>query len=473
MAIRTLRYMKVPALLVGGAAMICLGVPARAQTTASARDNISVQVQANDVTRADVAQFKVFLDTHPDIAARLRTDHSLINNRDFVKHHSDLKKFLHNNRGVRDLAKQDPDAFMQRVDQFDRDRDFQNQGRQQVPDRGRESAQLHQFMDSHPEIAEQVRKNPSLLDDRNFVKNHPALQTFLQDNPGIREDVRQNPDAFMRRGDDFDRDAMGRNFADFDRFADSHREVADQLRKNPSLINSRDYVSGHPELQAFLQNHPEVNTAMSQNPDAFMQGEARFDNNADGRDVDGGRNAEQFHRFLDDHPEIAEQVRRDHSLADNQRFIDSHPDLKGFYQANPDVRNQVRENPDAIMQQDDRFARVDDRGYQNFDHDHVASFRDFLGEHSDIARDVSRNPGVVKNPEYVQNHPDLNNYLNANPGVRNDLMQDPKGFVNGTQKFDSGASTDGVCATGSTSVSGAAGTTGTATTPSHETKSKQ
>jgi hypothetical protein len=469
MAISTLRYIKVPSLLVAGAAMICLGVPVSAQTTASPEDNSAVQVHVNDASRADVARFSAFLDTHPEIAGRLQTDHSLIDNHDFVKHYSDLKKFLHDNPGVRDLAKRDPDAFMQRVYQLDRDRILRDRP---LRDPGRESARLHQFMDSHPEIAEQVRRNPSLLDNWNFVKNHPALQTFLQDNPGIREDVTQDPVAFMHRADDFDRDAMNRNLADFNQFAGSHREIADQLRKDPSLIKSRDYVSDHPELNAFLRAHPEVSTTMRQNPDRFMSEEARFNNTADGRDFDGDRNAEQFHRFLDDHPEIAEQIRRDHAMAVNQEFIDSHPDLKNFYQANPEVRNQVRENPDGFMQQEDRFARVDNRGDQDFDHDHLASFQLFLGGHSDIAQDVSRNPGIVKDPEYIQNHPDLNNYLNANPGVRNDLMQNPQGFVKGTQQFNSGAGTNGVSGSGSTSVSGAAGTTGTTATPSHDPKSK-
>jgi hypothetical protein len=465
MTTRILRFMRVPALVVGGATLICLGVPVRAQTTASAEDNSAVQVRANDTTRADAARFSEFLDTHPEIAERLRTDHSLINNRGFVKRHSDLKKFLHDNPGVRDLAKQDPNAFMQRVYQFDRGRDLR--------DRGRESALFHRFMDSHPEIAEQVRRNPSLLDNWNFVKNHPALQTLLQANPGIRDDVMQDPVAFMHRADDFDRDAMNRNFADFRRFADSHRDIADQLRKDPSLINNRDYISDHPELNAFLRAHPEVSTTVRQNPDEFMQQEARFGDTANGRDFDGDRSAEQFHRFLDHHPEIAEQIRRDHSLAVNQEFIDSHRDLKDFYQANPEVRNQVRENPNGFVRQDDRLARLDNRGGYDFDHGHLASFRDFLGEHSDIAQDVSRNPGVVKNPEYVRNHPDLNNYLNANPGVRNDLMQNPRGFVKGTQQFKTGAGTNGASTSGSTSVSGAAGTTGTPATTSHDPKSKQ
>jgi hypothetical protein len=473
MGIRTARYMKVATLSVASAAMVGLGVPARAQSTASAHGYVSAQVQANDSNRADVAQFREFLDAHPEIAEQLRTNNSLINKKNFVKHHSDLKNFLHDNPGVRDAARQDPNAFMQRVDQFGRDRG--------TTDPGREAGRLHQFMDSHPEIAEQVRRNPSLLDNRDFVKNHPALQNFLQDYPGTRDQIAQDPNAFMHQGDDFDRDASrdrgarDRNVAEFNRFAGSHREIADQLRKDPSLIKSRDFVNGYPDLRNFLQQHPELNAQIRQHPEAFMQQENRFDSDAGARNFDGGRNAEQFRRFLDDHPEIAEQIRRDHSLAANRDFIESHPELKGFYQTNPDVRERMRQDPNAFMQREDSFARVDSRDNRNFDRDRLASFHDFLGGHSDIAQDMSRDPQLVKNPDYLQNHPELNNYLKANPGVRDDLMQHPQSFVKGTQQVGGSAGANGANATGSTSISGSTrtGTTGTTASPGHEPTRKQ
>src|ERR1700751_2516252 len=42
----------------------------------------------------------------------------------------------------------------------------------------RELANFDGFMDGHPEIAEQLRKNPSLMQDKEFVANHPALQQY-------------------------------------------------------------------------------------------------------------------------------------------------------------------------------------------------------------------------------------------------------------------------------------------------------
>lgn len=474
MGINTARFMKVATLSVAGAALVGLGVPARAQSTSSLQGSASTEIQANDSTRGDAAQFREFLDTHPDVAESLRADPSLLDNKGFVKHHSELKNFLRDNPGVRESARQNPTAFMQQADEFGRDRG--------VRDQDRDGREFRQFMDSHPEIGEQVRRDPTLLENREFVKNHPDLQAFYEDHSGIRNEVGQDPDAFMRRGDNFDRDfysgdrdVRDRTLAQFDRFADSHREIADQLRKDPALINNRDFVNGYPELRNFLREHPELYAQMRQNPNAFMQQEDRFDLHSDARDFDRGRRAEEFRRFLDGHPEIGEQVRRDHSLAVNQQFIDSHPELKGFYQANPDVRDRVRQDPDGFMQQGDRFARVDDRGDRDFDRDHLASFHDFLGGHSDVARDMSRDPRLVKNPDYVHNHPELDNYLKANPGVRDDLMQHPQSFVHGTQQVGVRTGSSGVSGTGSPSINGSTGigTTGaigTAASPTSEPK---
>ena len=56
------------------------------------------------------------------------------------------------------------------------------------------------FQDSHREEAEQLRKDPSLVDNQQFLKTHPALQTYLQEHPAVREELKQNPRAFMRLG---------------------------------------------------------------------------------------------------------------------------------------------------------------------------------------------------------------------------------------------------------------------------------
>src|SRR6266853_4207452 len=219
-----------------------------------------------------------------------------------------------------------------------------------------ELARFDQFLDSHQEIAEQLRRDPSLVNDQNYVQATPELQTFLQDHPGVREEVRENPNYFMRQENRYDRgeDNMRRQeLARFDQFLDSHREVSEQLRRDPSLVKNQQFVQSHPALQSYLQDHPAIREDLTRNPDAFMRQEGRYDRREDAnrddarrfdnrdndvrqdrvrdadRDADrrdDGRRARlaQFDRFLDSHRETAEQLRRDPSLVKNQQFLQTH-----------------------------------------------------------------------------------------------------------------------------------------------------
>jgi len=179
-------------------------------------------------------------------------------------------------------------------------------------DNGRgDIASFDQFLDSHREIAEQLRRQPSLADNKQFLKDHPALQSYLQRNPSVRERLEQNPNAFMGQeaywehsGDDrtadldarYDRDrnnnAKGydRNrHADRDRdaqkhfgeFLGSHQDIAAQLSRNPSLCKDHAYLQNHPELQAYLNEHPEVRQPLTSYPDTFMKSTQQFNSNGE------------------------------------------------------------------------------------------------------------------------------------------------------------------------------------------------
>src|SRR5437763_2327116 len=52
----------------------------------------------------------------------------------------------------------------------------------------------------------------------------------------------------------------------FDNFLDSHPNIDAELTKDPRLIESSAYIAGHPELKAFLGNHPGVREEMKETP---------------------------------------------------------------------------------------------------------------------------------------------------------------------------------------------------------------
>jgi phage tail protein X len=346
-----------------------------------------------------------------------------------------------------------------------------------------ELARFDQFLDSHREIAEQLRKNPALANDRQFLKNHLALQNYLQDHPQTRDALKDDPNIFMkdearfeRFGEKGDNDANRRELANFDHFLDNHRETAQQLRRDPSLIENPQYLKDHPELQTYLQDHPAIRQQIKDNPDAFMRAEDRYDRAENSRSHDLDRNDDRardrdhgelvsFNQFLDTHHETGEQLRKNPSLADNQQFLKEHPALQSYLQDHPAVREQLRQDPNAFMQREARYDRREgdmnrdatydrdrgnnddsnrnaydrDRGNDSDrDRDAHRHFGEFLGNHGDIAQQLSKDPSLVKKQDYLQDHPELQEYLNQHPEVQQPLMADPQGFVSkSTQQFNS------------------------------------
>jgi len=144
----------------------------------------------------------------------------------------------------------------------------------------RELANFDGFLDKHPEIAEQLRKNPTLADNKEFLQNHPALQQFLQEHQGVREQLAQDPRVFMREEDRFDRRDRddGDSRREFGGFLGSRPEIAAQLSKDPSLAKNEEYLENHPELRDYLKTHTDVQQQLAQNPQAFMDSMKQFDN---------------------------------------------------------------------------------------------------------------------------------------------------------------------------------------------------
>jgi hypothetical protein len=562
----------------GVAAFFWIGSPANAQTQDNNSPPRTTDSRFNDTTRGELASFDRFLDSHHEIAEQLRKDPSLVKSSQFVQNHPALQTYLQQHPEVREELTENPSAFMRQENRYDRskdagDRDLnrpdndrrdvdtrretdnrsttgnpgstnmttgttgsgtrnssnpgasnsttaatgtssaanansrgtrasqstsspsqaagqpetadqQNRDDDRQGDRERsELARFDQFLDSHREIADQLRKNPSLADNQKYLQDHPALQNYLQDHPAIREQLTQHPDAFMQREDRYDyrEDARDRNMnqaerARFDQFLDGHREIADQLRKNPSLANNQQFVQNHPALQSFLQQNPGIHQQLAQNPNTFMQREDRYDTreearNYDRRDFDErqdnrerGVNREEvtsFDRFLDSHREEAEQLRRNPSLANNKQFVASHPALQAYLQDLQGVREQLAQNPNGFMREQDRYDRREDMDRSHMQQ--AANFRDFLGGHSRISEDLSRNPMKANDPDYKRDHPELQAYLSAHPDVQSALNQNPQSFMKTVQHPATPATTTNVTIGGTTT--GATGTTKTATPP--------
>ena len=100
-----------------------------------------------------------------------------------------------------EMNSQDPQHQMDQ--QTDQDRGRVSQGdADRDRDRGVDQADIRafdQFLDSHPEVAKDLRENPTLVNDQQFVSSHPGLKEFLESHPNIRKEIKEHPKAFMNK----------------------------------------------------------------------------------------------------------------------------------------------------------------------------------------------------------------------------------------------------------------------------------
>jgi phage-related protein len=220
--------------------------------------------------RAELENFDRFLDAHPVINRDLRENPGLLDNADYMKGQPELQAFLRDHPGVREEIRENPHSFMKSEHAW---RGYEN--------RQAQLESLDRFLDGHPQINADVRKDPALLENDAYLKDHAPLKDFLDSHPGIREQVKENPQAFMRGARQYQAaeerdDRVQARLEAFDQFLDKHRELDQDLRKNPSLLNDDDYVAKHKELEQFLAGHPGVRADVTQHAEAFMRRERAY-----------------------------------------------------------------------------------------------------------------------------------------------------------------------------------------------------
>jgi len=147
-----------------------------------------------DTDRYELRAFAEFLTNHPWIANKLWEKPSRANDKDFLEDNKELRFWLQDHPRAREEFREDARAFMTRVGDSER---YGWKGSDHRRDWDDEAASFDRFLDSHPRVAQDLRRNPSLANNGEYLEDHPELREFLRNHPGLREELRVNPRAFF------------------------------------------------------------------------------------------------------------------------------------------------------------------------------------------------------------------------------------------------------------------------------------
>ncbi len=145
-----------------------------------------------------------------------------------------------------------------------------------------------------------------------------------------------------------------------------------------------------------------------------------------------------FNHFLHNDPDTAAELQRRPELVNDRGFVDHHPALRDWMNSHPDAAEAFRDNPGAFMNQERHFQYYE-RDFASGDtrRGELAHFDWFLDSHPEIRDDLTRRPELALRANYLDNHPELRAFLDRHPVVRDELRDDPRGFMDREARLES------------------------------------
>jgi hypothetical protein len=117
--------------------------------------------------------------------------------------------------------------------------------------------EFDRFLDHHPLLENQLRVNPQLTTNREFLASNTELSDFLRANPNVVPGLKTYPRYFLNRA--LLRQASAPlQFSEFAPFRDLFQrqpKLEQELTANPELIRDPAFLESHPALRDVLVQH--------------------------------------------------------------------------------------------------------------------------------------------------------------------------------------------------------------------------
>lgn len=118
--------------------------------------------------------------------------------------------------------------------------------------------EFDRFLDHHPLLEEQLRRDSRLTADKLFLQETPDLDAFLRANPDVTEGLKVFPRYYLNRA--LMRQANAplsfRELAPLKDLFQAQPALEKELRDKPESICDLVFLGSHPALRDFLVQHP-------------------------------------------------------------------------------------------------------------------------------------------------------------------------------------------------------------------------
>jgi len=136
---------------------------------------------------------------------------------------------------------------------------------------------FERYLEANSQTARQLSKDPELIRDREFVRDHESLDEWLDSHANAAEALKVNPHKYLGsdrvRQSSEERTTTSINEQDlrsFETFLDNNPETAQRLYENPELIKDRQFARNNTALNNWIDNHPQAADVIQANPNKFL-----------------------------------------------------------------------------------------------------------------------------------------------------------------------------------------------------------
>lgn len=118
--------------------------------------------------------------------------------------------------------------------------------------------EFDRFLDHHPLLEAQLRRNPQLIANKTCLEKYPELADFLHDNPAVADGLQVYPRYFINRAllQQANAPLSFRDLAPLRDLFQEEPKLEHTLLENPELIRDPTFLDAHQTLRACLDNHP-------------------------------------------------------------------------------------------------------------------------------------------------------------------------------------------------------------------------
>jgi len=140
--------------------------------------------------------------------------------------------------------------------------------------RPRDRRSFEAYLDTHWETAQLLYQQPELINDRQFLRDHPALRDWLANHARAARIIQANPREVLweQRSEQpqVTRTISPEEVRSLGDYLDTHWEEANALYREPELINDPQFVRSHPSLENWLRERPHAAQAIRERPRDFF-----------------------------------------------------------------------------------------------------------------------------------------------------------------------------------------------------------